>query len=150
MVCYFCFYFSFLFSLLEMNYYNISLEKQSCFTLQFIGVYMFTLILTSIILNMLNIWLYYRIKLITPVNCFMITLIWFNLIASFFETPMVYNGYFCKTISLVDDKLECIIIGFAMYFVGNLETYLLVAISVERYVKVFKLKHFYFKNLIKI
>ena len=121
-------------SFLKMSYYNTSLEQPSCIALQCIGVYMFLLLLASTVLNTLNIWLYHKIKLITPVNCFMMTLIWFNLIATFFETPIVYNSYYCNTISIVDNKLECLSIGFAMYFVGNLETYLLVAISIERFV----------------
>ena len=72
-------------------------ENPSCFVLQIIGSYMLVLFISSIILNPLNIWIYRRAKLLTPINFFMMTLICINFISTIFEAPpIIYNAYRCK------------------------------------------------------
>ena len=126
-------------------------ESKNCLILHLIGVYMSILLVSSTIFNSLSIWIFYKAKLFTPINVFMVSLLVLNLCATYVEAPyMIYNSYHCKyncfseiiskgrilfknfALRVIENKIDCIINGFTMYFVGNFETYLLVAISIER------------------
>jgi hypothetical protein len=111
-----------------------SFQSDNCIALGVIGFYMFILLVSSTVFNSISMGIFYRAKLFTPINFFMMTLLSLNLVATFIESPyMIYNAYNCK---VIENEIECIINGFAMYFVGNFQTYLLVAISIERYLMI--------------
>ena len=118
-----------------------------CHFLYNIGYYMLMILLLSTIFNSLGIWIFYKAKLYTSTNMFLTTLFTLNLIATFIEAPyMIYNSYNCRQVSTIKaikffiliyfrtikNNFECILNGYTMFFVGNIQTYLLVAISIER------------------
>ena len=81
-----------------MNF-NLTINKPSdnCINLALMGVYLFILLVSSIFFNSLNIWRFYRAKLFTPINIFMMTLLFLNLIESFIASPLImYKSYNCK------------------------------------------------------
>ena len=77
---------------------NKSIDKiENCVAIQIVGVYMFVLLLASTFFNTISMWIFYKAKLFTPINFFMMTLLSLNLIATYIEAPyMVYNAYKCQ------------------------------------------------------
>ena len=71
----------------------------SCMSTEIVGFYMFFLLASSTLFNLLSIWKFYKANLITPINIFMVSLLSFNLIASYVEAPyMIYNAYNCRLV----------------------------------------------------
>jgi hypothetical protein len=80
-----------------MNTENKVETGYNCLSLEIVGFYMFFLLVSSIVFNLLSIWKFYKAKLITPINIFIVSLLGFNLIASFIEAPyMIFNAYNCR------------------------------------------------------
>ena len=84
-----------------MNFLNETIFTKdpeiSCFILKLIGLYMLILLIASTIFNSLNLWIFYKAKLMTPINCYMLILLSFNLVATYFEAPlMILNALNCK------------------------------------------------------
>jgi hypothetical protein len=81
-----------------MNIFNIDPYDQdptvSCFVLSIIGVYVSLLFFLGIVLNILNLWLFLKAKLLNPINLFMTTLIILNLIGTLLELPLVIHSAF--------------------------------------------------------
>ena len=76
---------------------SISDKKENCTNLQIVSFYMFFLLIVSTYFNLLSIWKFYKAKLVKSINIFMITLLSFNLIATYIEAPyMIFNGYNCR------------------------------------------------------
>ena len=74
-----------------------SASNSNCVILKIFGVYTVVLLISSTVLNSLNLWLFYKAKLYTPLNVFMITLIGFNFIGGLLETPLIiYKGFNCQ------------------------------------------------------
>ena len=70
-----------------------------CNFLKFIGAYTIILLFSGTILNVFTLWLFRKSKMITPMNCFMITLIILNLVATIIETPyIIYISINCRFI----------------------------------------------------
>jgi hypothetical protein len=72
-------------------------NTENCLVLRMVGFYMFFLLISSTFFNSLSIWMFYKAKLFTPINFFMVVLLVLNLIATFIEAPyMIKNSYFCR------------------------------------------------------
>ena len=75
--------------------------KTSCSSFKFIAFYLLTVFISCITLNSINLWILHKVKLMTPVNCFMVTLFCLNIIAGCVELPvLIYNSFNCGFIKL--------------------------------------------------
>ena len=102
----------------------------TCTTLRLVGIYMLILMIFSLLFNSINLIIYKKTKLFTPVNCIMISLIFLNISATFLDAPkMIYDGFNC-----ISNHSKCTINSFLMHFCGTLQTFLLVSISVQRFI----------------
>ena len=82
---------------LEMSSNKSINVTENCFAIRTVGVYMLALLLASTFFNIISMWIFYKAKLFTPINFFMMTLLSLNLIATYIEAPyMMYNAYNCK------------------------------------------------------
>ena len=84
-----------------LNFSDLSIDVSeghsvSCSTLIVFGIYTSILLVSGIFLNSLNLWIFYKAKLFTTINCFMVVLISLNLVAGILETPLIiYNSFRC-------------------------------------------------------
>lgn len=80
---------------------------KNCISLRIVGVYMFILLVISTFFNVLSIWKIYKSKIVKSMNIFMITLLAFNLIATYIEAPyMIFNAYNCRYVRKKDLNLN--------------------------------------------
>ncbi len=80
-------------SLNSTEYYSYD----NCVELKIIGFYMLIIFICSTYFNFSSILVFYRSKLFTPINFFMVTLLSLNLLATFIESPfMIYKSYKCR------------------------------------------------------
>jgi hypothetical protein len=108
----------------------------TCSTLGLIGAYMLILMISSIFFNLINLLIYKKANLITPVNSIMISLISLNLLATLIESPrIIYNGFTCN---LMFNPLKSITNKLFLYFCATMETYLLISISIQRLVNFYQ------------
>ncbi len=83
--------------------FSEKLSKTSCSTFKLVGCYLLIILISSSILNSINLWILHKAKLITSVNFFMIALFCLNIIATFLELPLlIYNSFTCRFIKLLE------------------------------------------------
>jgi hypothetical protein len=112
--------------------YDFPPSPIACFKLNLIAIYLTALLVASSVVNsfLVAIFMAYK-ELHKPVNTFVMACVFLNLIGSFLELPFVIGSNFaCKWIF---QRLGCVTSGYLMYLVGCIQTYIMVAISVERY-----------------
>ena len=77
-------------------------NEDHCSSLRMVGFYMFLLLTTSTFFNILSIRKFYKSKLVKSINLFMITLLGFNMIATYIEAPyMIFNAYNCRYVEII-------------------------------------------------
>jgi hypothetical protein len=123
-------------SSVHIDRYNLD-PLLSCEQLIYIGFYCIFLIIMAIGCNSIVIYTYFKEEaLLKPINFMLFSYCLICILAAVTEVPMVtFTSFKCK---YPYGKFGCEIGGFSMYFCGCSSVYLLMAVSIERLLVIYK------------
>lgn len=129
-------------NLINDSIYDHSIQFKTaavnCEHLKMVSYYCCALFVLSLVFNSLILILAIRYRsLLNAQNIFIFALCVLNIFATFGELPFVIiSNYNCKW---AFDKKTCVLSAFFMYFTGCTSVYLMVAISIERYLIIIRI-----------
>ena len=120
----------------ENDKYNVD-SPTECWQLNIIAGYCIFIFISSFVVNLILLMIFYRKKkLRTPINSFVIYFTILSFVGATSEFSFIIPANIkCKWFW---GKNGCFLSGFIMYWVGCLQIYLMAAISLERFVVIYK------------